>query len=191
MEIEIYPPEAGREGVTIKEMTALKNKGFTLIELLIVIAILGVLAIVVLIAINPVQQLARTRDAGRKSGVTQVGHAVEAFYTSRSAYPNSTNWASIMTAAGELSAVPGSINYSAGTITTGCGTDMTNGLCYKINGTTTQAVVYSRLESETDRTKCATGDVWFVYSTADGRGGIVCGTEASVPASNQSWNSIQ
>ena len=54
-------------------------KGFTLIELLIVIAILGVLAVVVLVAINPVQQLARTRDAGRKSSVAQIGHAVAAY----------------------------------------------------------------------------------------------------------------
>ena len=47
------------------------RRGFTLIELLIVMAILGVLAVVVLVAINPIQQLARTRDTGRKSGVTQ------------------------------------------------------------------------------------------------------------------------
>lgn len=44
-------------------MKNIKNFGFTLIELLIVMAILGVLAVVVLVAINPVQQLARTRDA--------------------------------------------------------------------------------------------------------------------------------
>ncbi len=75
-------------------MTNITRKGFTLIELLIVMAILGVLAVVVLVAINPVQQLARTRDAGRKSGVTQMGHALEAFYTSQGAeYPDeAANW---------------------------------------------------------------------------------------------------
>jgi prepilin-type N-terminal cleavage/methylation domain-containing protein len=45
--------------------SSIYNYGFTLIELLIVIAILGVLAVVVLVAINPIEQLARTRDGGR------------------------------------------------------------------------------------------------------------------------------
>ena len=48
-------------------MTAYLKKGFTLIELLIVIAILGVLAVVILVAINPQEQLARGRGGGRTS----------------------------------------------------------------------------------------------------------------------------
>ena len=69
-------------------MTARIKRGFTLIELLIVMAILGVLAVVVLLAINPAEQLARTRDTGRVSAVTQMGHAVQAYDTSHNAvYP--------------------------------------------------------------------------------------------------------
>ena len=55
------------------------SKGFTLIELLIVIAILGVLAAGSLVAIDPVEQLARARDSGRKSAVTQMGRALQAY----------------------------------------------------------------------------------------------------------------
>jgi len=59
--------------------------GFTLIELLVVIAILGVLAGAILVAINPLEQLARGRDAGRKSTVDELGHATQAYYTAQNA----------------------------------------------------------------------------------------------------------
>lgn len=56
-----------------------KNKGFTLIELLIVIAIIGILAAVVLIAINPVEMMRRGRDSQRLSDMTQLRKAVDLF----------------------------------------------------------------------------------------------------------------
>ena len=84
------------------------KKGFTLIELLIVIAILGVLAVVVLLALNPVQQLARTRDSGRISAVTQLGHALEAFATSNNGtyVPENVTWITTLVNAGEIATVP-------------------------------------------------------------------------------------
>ncbi|HKZ34561.1 MAG TPA: type II secretion system protein [Patescibacteria group bacterium] len=57
------------------------KKGFTLIELLVVIAIIGVLAAVVLVAINPAERLAQARDSGRKSDVGQIATALEAYFT--------------------------------------------------------------------------------------------------------------
>lgn len=165
-----------------------RNKGFTLIELLIVMAILGVLAVVVLVAINPVQQLARTRDAGRKSTVTQLGHALEAYYTSHggsylttgsNCTGGSTAWIQCLVDAGELSTVPAAISYSISGITActnASGTDPgeQNGVCYDHDGPATASLVVARLESESESSKCSSGDPWFIWATAYGRGGLVC-----------------
>lgn len=61
------------------------QKGFTLIELLVTIAIIGVLAGVVLIAIDPAQQIARALDAGKKNEISQIAGALEAYSVSHSA----------------------------------------------------------------------------------------------------------
>ena len=73
-------------------LSKFSSKGFTLIELLIVIAILGILAAGILVAIDPVEQLSRGRDAGRKSAVTQLGRALQAYYTANSNYPVIAGW---------------------------------------------------------------------------------------------------
>ncbi|MBU1127158.1 type II secretion system GspH family protein [Patescibacteria group bacterium] len=64
-----------------------KNLGFTMIELLIVIAVLGVLAVAVLSAINPIEQINRGKDTGSRSDAEQSLSAVERFYTIRGYYP--------------------------------------------------------------------------------------------------------
>lgn len=150
------------------------KKGFTLIELLIVIAILGTLAVVVLLALNPVQQLARTRDAGRKSGVTQLGHAVEAYATTHNGTPPAeAGWATTLVSAGEIQVTPNAINYSV-TGSAACTSNAVNGTwCYDMAGTS--FVVYSRLESQSAISLCAAGQVAFTaYSNSNGRGGTVC-----------------
>ncbi len=58
-------------------------KGFTLVELLVVIAIIGILAAVVLVAVNPLEQLARGRDAGKLATVAGLGKAAQSYYTSQ------------------------------------------------------------------------------------------------------------
>jgi prepilin-type N-terminal cleavage/methylation domain-containing protein len=153
------------------------KKGFTLIELLIVIAILGVLAVVVLVAINPLEQLAKTRDAGRQSSVTQIGHAVQAYYTSQNAvYPPEATWNTALTGSGELSALPGSITATGYTACTG---NVANGWCYKMTAAS-GAIVYAVLESKSQTAKCAATEFAFaLYSTLDGRGGVVCAATAS------------
>ena len=189
--------------------------GFTLIELLIVMAILGVLAVVVLVAINPVQQLARTRDAGRKSGVAQLGRALEAYYTSHGGrYLSASNcgtgspatlredWMNCLKESGELSTPAPSISYNT-TLANACTTQSVggvrhvshNGICYTVQNTGGTPVVYARLESASEASKCDPGgtDPYFVWSTANGRGGLICLASGSVPppASINTWNSKQ
>lgn len=164
-----------------ENMTTQIKKGFTLIELLIVIAILGTLAVVVLLALDPVQQLARTRDSGRYSSVTQLGHAIEAYATGNNGvYPTaSTTWIDTLVAAGEITVAPGAIAYNV-TGTAACGaTNVQNGWCYAFTAGT-GAIVFARLESKANINKCAAGQAaWVVYSTAAGRGGGVCTANAT------------
>lgn len=63
------------------------NRGFTMIELLIVIAVLGILAVAVLAAINPIEQINRGKDTGSRSDSEQLLSATERYYTSMGYYP--------------------------------------------------------------------------------------------------------
>lgn len=63
------------------------NHGFTMIELLIVIAILGILAVAVLSAINPVEQINRGRDTGLRSDAEQVLSAIDRYEAFQSYKP--------------------------------------------------------------------------------------------------------
>jgi len=59
-------------------------KGFTLIELLIVIGILGVLAAVVVVVLNPAELLAQARDSQRMQDVSSVNSALSLYMASAS-----------------------------------------------------------------------------------------------------------
>ena len=62
-------------------------KGFTMIELLIVIAVLGVLAVAVLSAINPIEQINRGKDTGSRSDAEQLLSAIDRYYATKGFYP--------------------------------------------------------------------------------------------------------
>lgn len=172
-------------------MTVQLKKGFTLIELLIVIAILGTLAVVVLLALNPVQQLARTRDSGRIAGVTQLGHAIEAYAVSHNGlYPTeNATWITTLVNAGEIQTTPSGITDSVGP--GGCTNVAVNSTwCYDYNAAAAQAIVYASLESVSSDSLCATPATqrpWAVYSTADGRGGVVCTGGTEPTSGNQTF----
>ena len=53
-----------------------KTQGFTLLEILLVVAAIGILAGIVILAINPNKQLGETRNAQRQSDVTTILNAV-------------------------------------------------------------------------------------------------------------------
>src|SRR5436309_3360735 len=64
------------------------QQAFTLVELLVVIAVLAVLAAAVLVAINPVEQINRGKDATRVSAMAQLGHALQTYATNNSSLAN-------------------------------------------------------------------------------------------------------
>jgi len=64
-----------------------KIAGFTMIELLIVIAVLGVLAVAVLSAINPIEQINRGRDTGSRSDAEQLLSAIDRYNAVQGKFP--------------------------------------------------------------------------------------------------------
>ncbi len=55
-----------------------KNKGFTLVELLVVIAVIGILATLAVIALQ--QARSRTRDSKRVADIKQIQTTLELFF---------------------------------------------------------------------------------------------------------------
>ncbi|HKC04346.1 MAG TPA: type II secretion system protein [Patescibacteria group bacterium] len=63
------------------------KSGFTLVELLIVIGLLGAIALIVISAINPIEQANKARDARFKADASQLISAIERYYASNSVFP--------------------------------------------------------------------------------------------------------
>lgn len=60
------------------------KKGFTLIELLIVIALLGVLAVALLAALDPLEQIKKGTDTGLRNTVGEINNAFLQYASSHS-----------------------------------------------------------------------------------------------------------
>ncbi|MBI5530659.1 MAG: prepilin-type N-terminal cleavage/methylation domain-containing protein [Candidatus Doudnabacteria bacterium] len=69
-------------------MAQAPQRGFTLIELLVVIAIIGLLASVVLVALNGARQ--KSRDSKRVADLSQLAKAFELYYNEHNSYPTRT-----------------------------------------------------------------------------------------------------
>lgn len=68
-------------------MNIRKNYGFTLVELLIVIGLLGAIALIVISAINPIEQSNRARDTRYKADAGQLISAIDRYFVTQSAFP--------------------------------------------------------------------------------------------------------
>ena len=159
--------------------------GFTLIELLVVIAVVGVLAAGVFTAINPLEQLARARDADRKVKLGQLAQALQTYFTSKIQFPAVNNsWITTLKNEGELKNVPAQSTYVA--VTDICTSSLPSrgkesDYCYLSNGQ--DAAVYVRMESSAENKKCSSNipRAWFMWLSTEGTGRIMCTGTTSEP----------
>jgi prepilin-type N-terminal cleavage/methylation domain-containing protein len=71
----------------IEEEIIMKKTGFTLIELLIVIALLGALAIGLIGAIDPFEQLKKGQDTGTRNTVSEIQSSIIRYYALKGRMP--------------------------------------------------------------------------------------------------------
>jgi prepilin-type N-terminal cleavage/methylation domain-containing protein len=103
----------------VNKLKQKNQKGFTLIELLVVIAIIGLLASVVLLALNSARQ--KSRDAKRLADVRQLASALELYYDAAvggsNGYPGTAGFGAglVPTYMGSLPTFPTPVDGTCGT----------------------------------------------------------------------------
>ena len=96
------------------------KKGFTLIELLIVIGVLGILAGIILVAVDPAKRLSQARDARRFSEVNALLNAVLNYTVdNKGTLPALTSW---VNATSTVDVVRQQLGTGTGFCGAGCGT---------------------------------------------------------------------
>ncbi len=58
-----------------------------MVELLVSVAVISVLAVVMVVVINPGRKKAQARDSSRKSGIAQIASALSTYFVQMDSYP--------------------------------------------------------------------------------------------------------
>lgn len=96
-----------------------RRRSFTLIELLLVVGVIAILAAIVIIAVNPTEQLRKAQDAKRDHGANQLEKAIAQYQIAKGKLPNDaeiltgTGSAKQVCAPGVLSTPPKAARFTA------------------------------------------------------------------------------
>lgn len=85
----------------LRHLYAIRSRGFTLIELLVSIAIIGTLAAVLIVQLNPLGQINKAKDAQRTQEIAQIAQAMESYYNDNNRYPAASEMQPLLTTEGE------------------------------------------------------------------------------------------
>lgn len=169
----------------IKVQNSAVSSGFTLIELIVSIGIIGILVTILAVLINPVEQMAYSRDISRITTLTELAHAMKRYaVTHNYSYPEPVSWIDELINSSEIKSGPKGISYRGGIIA--CSANAYPGarptFCYVVDTSEDDLgiLIFTRLESHRKRLHCNLSEPYFVYSSQDDRIGEIC--SASEPA---------
>lgn len=168
------------------------RKAFTLVELLIVIGIIGVLAVTLMLSLNPVEAQKKARDAARlkdvstiqsvleqaiNDGLTPCGTICRSSGSNNTQYSCSANWLGINVCA-YARAIPGDPqNNRTSRCTNGAGLSQTGcTMAYYVQVSGADYEIDVRQESTTNATKVAQdggNNTYFVETFTGNNAGII------------------